>query len=188
MEIVVILLIVFIGGVIAYQVINAKTTKAIREEQRRQADSFLTNLVETKTLPEIQVNIVLKKGEKGILQEASRLLESRAYRVYGGAGTRIGKIYFGGGASESQQRLKEIDSGTLVLTSERLVFDGGLQTRTTKLTDIVSASAWQDAIEISSSRRQKSQVYSVSNPMIWASMIQNLASGTIKLSNEVDAR
>jgi len=42
-------------------------------------------------------------------------------------------------------------------------------------------SCWSDAIEVSSSRRQKSQVYTVNNPFIWRQMIQMVASGKISL-------
>ena len=57
------------------------------------------------------------------------LHETRAYRVYGGAGTRVGRIYVGGGASESHQRLGRLIPGILVLTNQRLIFDGGHETR-----------------------------------------------------------
>jgi hypothetical protein len=72
-----------------------------------------------------------------LLQEQSALHETRAYRVSGGGGTRIGRIYVGGGMSESHQRLRAIDSGTLVLTNQRLVFDGASESRTIKLDDYV---------------------------------------------------
>ena len=110
------------------------------------------------------------------------LHETRAYRVYGGAGTRVGRIYVGGGASESHQRLREIDSGILVLTNQRLIFDGGHETRSVNLPDVISANAWSDAIEISSSRRQKNQICTVQNPIIWAQMIQMLASGKVEVT------
>lgn len=35
-------------------------------------------------LPVVSVDIVLKQGEVGILQEPSILYEKRAYRIYGG--------------------------------------------------------------------------------------------------------
>ena len=187
MEAFLILLVIGVCIYIAIRILNANAAKEALRVKRLEADAFLNNLAETKTLPEISVSIVLKKGETGILQEQSNLFETRAQRLYGGAGTRIEKIYVGGGASESVQRLRQIDSGTLVLTNQRLVFDGGSQNRATNLGDILSASAWQDAIEISSSRRQKSQVYSVSNPIIWASMIQNLAKGIISVTQQVKA-
>lgn len=126
-----------------------------------------------------EVSIVLKEGELAVFQEPSRFYETRAYRIYGGGGTRIKGVYVGGGASESHQRLREIDTGTLVLTNQRLIFDGSMENRALNLKDIISASAWTDAIEVSSSRRQKSQVYTIRNPIIWAQMIKMIAGGQI---------
>ncbi|MBI2358051.1 MAG: hypothetical protein HYV04_03955 [Deltaproteobacteria bacterium] len=53
------------------------------------------------------------------------------------------------------------------------------------LKDIISARPWSDAIKVSSSRRQKSQVYTVDNPIIWSQMIQMLASGKIQTVGEI---
>jgi hypothetical protein len=163
--------------------VNSQTAdKEIKERQRRNRDEaqhFFMDMEVRKQLPFTQVDVVLKEGELGVFQEPSVLLETRAYRIYGGAGTRVGRIHVGGGASESHDRLREIDSGTLVLTNHRLIFDGGHENRSVKLPDVISANAWSDAIEISSSRRQKSQIYRVHNPIIWAQMIQMLASGDV---------
>jgi hypothetical protein len=112
-----------IGGLLVVVVIIAiiKATrfqtaeKDIEERQRRnhdEAQRFFMDMEGRKQLPFTQVDVVLKEGEAGVFQEPSVLLETRAYRIYGGAGTRIGRIYVGGRASESHQRLREIDSGT----------------------------------------------------------------------------
>jgi len=159
--------------------------KEIEERQRMNRDEayrFFVDIEQQKTLPITHVDVVLKEGEVGVFQEPSVLLETRAYRIYGGAGTRVGRIYLSGGASESRQRLREIDSGILVLTNQRLLFDGGNENRSVNLRDVISANAWSDAIEISSSRRQKSQIYRVQNPIIWAHMIQMLASGKVEIA------
>jgi hypothetical protein len=148
---------------------------------RREAERFFSRLQESGTLPDVAVDIVLQRDEIALLREDdSQLAESRAYRVFGGGGTRIRGVYIGGGASESYQRLRQIDTGSLILTTERLIFDGGLENRTLKIKDVLSATAWSDAIEVSSSRRQKSQVYSVANPLIWSRMIKAAASGEIR--------
>jgi Bacterial protein of unknown function (DUF853) len=166
--------------------VNSQTTKKdIKEREKRNRDEayrFFVDIEQEKKLPVTEVDVVLKDGEVGVFQEPSVLLETRAYRVYGGAGTRIGRIYVGGGASESHQRLREIDSGILVLTNKRSIFDGGHESRSVNLQDIISAKAWSDAIEISSSRRQKSQIYTVKNPILWAEMIQMLASGKLEVA------
>jgi hypothetical protein len=153
---------------VVIRAVNSQAAKtAIEERQNKnheEAHNFFKDMAERKKLPVAQVAVVLKKGETALLQEPSVLLETRAYRVYGGAGTRVQGIYLGGGASESHQRLREIDAGTLALTNQRLIFDGGHENRSVNLPDVISANAWSDAIEISSSRRQKSQIYTVQNP------------------------
>ena len=60
----------------------------------------------------VQTRLILKNDEHAILEEGSALFETRAYRVYGGAGTRSGRVYIGGGSSEPRQRLRQIDEGT----------------------------------------------------------------------------
>lgn len=135
------------------------------------------------SLPSIETTIVLKNGESAVFQEPSILYETRSYRVFGGGGTRVGDIFLGGGASEAHQRLRQIDSGTVVLTSQRLIFDGQTESRTVNMKDVISANPWADAIEVSSSRRQKSQIYTVRNPLIWSQMIKIIASGKFTLSS-----
>lgn len=182
MEVLLILIVFAAVGYGIYKWQAAESAKLTQANLRSEANSFIDNLAETQSLPEISVNIVLKRGEKGILQEDSRLMETRAVRYSKGIGTRIGRIYVGGARSESNQEYKEIDRGTLILTTQRLVFDGGSQSRATNVGDIMSVSPWQDAIEVSSTKRQKSQVYMVKNPLIWATMIKGLAEGTIRAS------
>src|SRR5215510_1532346 len=166
--------------------VNSRAVKKdIEERQKRNRDEayrFFLEIEEQKKHPITQVDVVLKEGEVGVLQAPSVLLETRAYRIYGGAGTRVGRIYLSGGASESHQRLREIDSGILVLTNKRLIFDGGHENRSIRLQDVISANAWSDAVEISSSRRQKSQIHTVQNPILWAEMIQMLASGKLEVA------
>jgi hypothetical protein len=185
-DVVIVGLLAIVVVIAIIRAINSQVAKtAIKERQNRnreEAYSFFQAMDEQKKLPVTHVDVVLKAGEVGLFQEPSVLLETRAYRVYGGAGTRVGRIYLGGGASESHQRLREIDSGILVLTNQRLIFDGGSENRSVNLRDVISANAWSDAIEISSSRRQKSQIYTVQNPIIWAQMIQMLASSKVEVA------
>lgn len=76
------------------------------EALRHDAERFFSRLQQSGSLPDVAVGIVLQKGEIALLREdGSQLAESRAYRVFGGGGTRIHGVYIGGGASESYQRL-----------------------------------------------------------------------------------
>jgi type II secretory pathway pseudopilin PulG len=180
-------LIVVIGGsaIIAIPFIISNQRRRHRQERfdqlKQDAMEFIQGIERTGKLPRPDTNVILQKGEVALLDEASILYETRAYRVGGGAGTRIGRIYVGGGASESHQRLRQIDTGRLTLTSKRLIFDGSMENRTLRLPDIVSVQNWSDAIEVSTQRRAKSLVFHVENPLIWFTMVQQIASGNFSV-------
>ena len=151
------------------------------KQMANDAEMFFASL-EGRVLPPVETPIVLKDGECAFFQEPSILYESRSYRVFGGGGTRIGGIYVGGGASEGHERLRQIDSGILILTNQRLVFDGQTQSRAVNVKDVISATPWSDAKEVSSSRKQKSQIYTVGNPLVWAPMIKLIAQGKFSMA------
>jgi hypothetical protein len=69
--------------------------------------------------------------------------------------------------------MKELDSGTLTLTTKRLVFTGLMESRVVKIGDIVSVQTMADAIEVSIANRAKRQVYLVRNPIIWGGLLRN---------------
>jgi hypothetical protein len=148
------------------------------DANRREAESYFQRL-STEGGTAVQSSLIMSEGEYALLSDDATLFETRSYRVHAGGGTRIKGIYVGGGASDSRQAIREIGAGTLVLTNRRLVFDGSTENRTIKLTDILSASPMLDAIEVSTQKRQKSMIFAVPNPLIWAPMIQHAASGHI---------
>ena len=150
---------------------------------RKEAKSFFRDMEACKRPPIVPVNVILKEGEVGILQEPSMLYEMQAYRLHGG-GIRLRGVYIGGGSSKSHERLRHMDCGRIILTTQRLIFDGQWETRMTNLNDIIWASPLEDGIEVSVSRNQKSQIYIVRNPLIWAKTIQMFASGKISVEQE----
>jgi hypothetical protein len=153
-----VLFLIFVAGVFvvwliaqAYKSQQAKDEKERLDQIHRDAEAWAARM-DSQGLTPISTRLVLKDGEYALLEEDSVLFESRAYRVYGGGGTRIGRVYVGGGVSESQQRLKQIDSGTLTLTTKRLVFDGTHENRTLPMSQLLSVRPSPDAIEVSSER------------------------------------
>jgi hypothetical protein len=145
-----------------------------RAQLKRETDAWIDRLAAHGFVP-ISTRLILKGDEHAILEEEATLFESRAYRLYGGGGTRIGRFSVGGGVSESQQRVKQIDQGILTLTTKRLIFDGSTENRNVQLSQVMSVSPGVDAIEISTERRAKSQIYSVANPLLWATVIKTFA-------------
>ncbi len=128
--------------------------------------------------------LVLLQGEVPILHRAATLMEAKAVRFYGGVGTRIKGIYIGGGASTPVDGLTRIDTGTLTLTTQRLVFDGQMQNRNMSVSQVLSMKTYSDAIEIASAKRAKSQVYLVDNPVLWKEAISLATSGGVNLKRK----
>lgn len=154
-------------------------TKKRAEELKKEAQDFFDRLIKTGTLNGPEVPTILQSGEKALLHEPSTLTEARSVRAYSGTGTRVKGIWLGGGLSTSYLAMKRIDTGSVTLTNERFIFDGEMEERILRISDIVSVRPWTDAIEISSQRRQKSQVYSVNNPFIWCMLINMIAKGQL---------
>ena len=170
-----IIVLALIAGAMVLISMHRQRTRANRQRRFRamqeELEAFVTRAGEG--LTPISTSLLLQKGEYGVLEEPTTPFETRAYRVYGGGGTRIKGIYIGGGVSESQQRLREIDTGTLTLT-KRLVFDGTHENRSIRLSDLLSVNPWSDAVEVSSQRRAKSQIFRVSNPLIWTTIVESV--------------
>src|SRR5436190_3685409 len=167
---------VLVVGLVFVAIAATKKPKRISQAKLAQlqaeAKDFFDKLTGTGKITVPDTSIMLGADETALLHEPSKLIEARATRVYAGGGTRVKGIYIGGGQSTSIQSLKELDSGTLTLTTKRLVFTGSMESRVVNLKDIVSAQpvAGAGAIEISTAKRAKRQVYVVRNPIIWGAL------------------
>jgi len=168
--------VVLVVGLIFAAINATKKPKPLSQEKlaqlKAEATEFFDKIEAGKITPP-HTPLVLGTDETALLHEPSKLIEARATRVYAGGGTRVRGIYVGGGESTSLQSLKELDSGTLTLTTKRLVFTGSMESRVVNLKDIVSAQpvAGAGAIEISTAKRAKRQVYVVRNPIIWGALL-----------------
>jgi hypothetical protein len=96
------------------------------------------------------------------------LLESRAIRksrsYYGGPTIRLAKglsLRLGAGTSQSEsyEELRNIDNGTLVLTTKRLVFMGSLRTSNVMLNDLVGVKPYTDGIQVHRERKERAETY-----------------------------
>ena len=168
---------------LAFAVINAsRKPKPLSPEKLAElkagAMDFLDKINTGKFTPP-DTPLVLAAEEIPLLHEPSTLIEARATRVYAGGGTRVQGIYIGGGQSTSVQALKELDSGALTLTTKRLVFTGSMESRVANIKDIVSVENWTDAIEISTARKAKRQVYVVRNPILWSALVRTVISSGV---------
>jgi hypothetical protein len=170
---------------VASAVINAsRKPKPVSQEelakQKAEVMDFLNKINTEKFVPP-DTPLILAREEVPWLHEASTLIEARATRVYAGGGTRVEGVYIGGGQSGSVQGLKEVDTGTLTLTTNRLVFTGSMESRVANIKDIVSVQNFADAIQISTARKAKRQVYLVRNPLLWVALIRTVISGGTRI-------
>ena len=68
----------------------------------------------------------------------------------------------------------------MTLTTKRLVFTGSMESRVVNIKDIVSIEPLADAIEISTGKKVKRQIYAVHNPLIWATLIRTVIKGGLR--------
>jgi hypothetical protein len=122
-------------------------------------------------IPTVELPIILQNGEEGLYQDSAVMLETRSGRTarHGGAAIRISRgVTIGQGrtSSESHEEWRQISSGYLYITSQRLVFDGNTQSRNIKLSDIVSVNFDANNIQIATSKRQKTMIFTSVNGYI----------------------
>jgi hypothetical protein len=140
---------------------------------------FIEQIKAKKVIEPIKTEILLKEGEKAFLKEDTTLLETKAVRYHKtkAIGVRIlPSIYIGfaPGRSESKEEWRIVDRGVIILTNQRLIFDGSKEDRVIPLNKIISIKPFLDSIEISTENRKKSMLFNVNNPLIWATLIQIL--------------
>ena len=113
-------------------------------------------------------SIVLDMGEELLCHAPTTLVEPRAVRSYsggyGGPSFRIAKgISFrlgaSGGTSESHEERRPIDTGTLVLTNQRLIFVGSKRTISVPIHKIVGIDneGYLDWLRLNFEGRQKAE-------------------------------
>ena len=82
--------------------------------------------------------------------------------AYGGPSIHVAKgltLRVGGFQAQSHEELKEIDGGTLVLTTKRLCFSGRLRSLEVDLRKLISVDAYSDAVAIRRSGKEKTEFF-----------------------------
>lgn len=168
---------VFIVGLVFY----GNKVKRLKAEKKQaminEVNHYVEKIKTDKEIPTITTSIMLQKNEYAFLEENTKLMETRAVRKTngGGVGFRVAKgVYVGGysGQSESHQEWRAIDHGRIVLTNKKLIFLGGKENRTIPVEDIISVEPFTDGFQLAISSRQKANAFHVSNPFLWAILIQ----------------
>jgi hypothetical protein len=174
----VIVLVILTAGAVG-TIINA-----IRNEKRKKALELRGDLMHKRykdwlaaiqqnggDIPPIELPIILQDGEEGLYMDSAQMLETRSVRTarHGGAAFRVARgVTIGQGRtrSESHEEWRQIAAGYLYITSQRLVFDGDMQSRNIKLSEIVSVNFDANNIQIATSKRQKTMIFTSVNGYI----------------------
>ncbi len=166
---------------------RAKATKAkveALEQSKLEAEEWLKNFTEQLAQNSFSepTSLILRNSEQAYLEDsATTLIETRAVRYNKGVGGRVRltkSISIGQYASqgESKQEWREIDQGSLIITNQRLVFNGeeaGVS-RSVNLEKILSFEALLDGFEINVEGKEKAMQFRVSKPLHWALLIDFL--------------
>lgn len=120
----------------------------------------------------------LTKTEVGhLVLQGVDLYEFKSRRVGLGASFRVARgLYLHGGQSESREHLAASDSGTVILTSQRLMFNGGRRSWTIKKTQLAGYELMEDALAVSkSSTAKNNQPMYLTCPKPMAQKVLNIA-------------
>lgn len=176
--------IVIVGIVLAIKR-HGQNSKARKDEYRQskitEANTFIEDIKNKKTVPSVVSSLLLEKDEKAILEESTKLAETRSvsHRTGSGIGFRVMKgVYVGSyaGQSESTKEWRAIDQGTVTLTNKRILFKGIKENRTISISKILSIDISLDSFQVSVDGKAKSESFTVSNGYIWTGVLHIIRS------------
>lgn len=163
-----------------------KAQRAKREHLKRAmtektdaVQEYFRRVNKEKKLPAIATtSILLKEKEEVYLEDSVSLFETRKVTKSdrGGGAVRVMRgVYIGGsrGTSRSYDEMREVDSGQLILTNKRFIFNGNHSSKDVALNKILSINEYSDGIEVAFEGRTKSQTFvGIQNPYLWKALIQ----------------
>jgi hypothetical protein len=133
--------------------------------------AYFDGVNSTRAFPTVYSNIHTK-NEFGLINENANLYEVRAHRQSVGLSVRIVKgVWASRRTYLSKDHLDRTAVGTVVLTNHRLVFESPAKTVTVRLTDIISAQAGADCLELHSTKRQHPVILEFSSAELAALLI-----------------
>lgn len=138
--------------------------KAAQERQKNQQDAIMAEWTErckaAGGLVQIESSFPCKRGEGMLYMENGvRLQETRKVRGPGGTST---------------DQWKTLDTGTLHVTNQRLVFIGDNGTRNVAFKDIVATKCYLDSFDVTSSKRTKPMGFLCKAPRLILAIVKVL--------------
>jgi hypothetical protein len=154
-----------------------------QEEIQRRTDAehemgfdapFLAATLRTNGPPAIESPLVLKKGEQACLAVTATLARQQTHRQWVGGSQgfsfpightgiryRVGSYR---GHPVEQQLLGKLDSGTLVVTNQRVAFIGATKSTSVALAKVLHVECYSDALAIFQEGRENPNYYYIDQP------------------------
>jgi len=154
-----------------------KRKQRLIAETRKFHDAINTH----RSLRVVPTSLMLNAGEVAFFCVATPLLETRAVRQSssGHVGVRVARGVYAGssqGTSFSTQEWTVIDEGQLVVSNQRIVFQGGNTNRAFKFPKVMSLdydlSEPKGVVILAVEGRQKNMAFRVPNPAILSAIVQ----------------
>ena len=131
--------------------------------------------IQAGTYPAVPCGIVLKKGELALFTAQVQLAEDKTSTNYVGGSSgvsvpiaygirfRVGSYH---GHPVTRQSLNTVDHGTLVVTTQRLVFNGARQSIVIQANKILNTVIYRDGVDVRVENKRKREVFLVANPQL----------------------
>ena len=133
---------------------------------------YFDNVNTARAFPTVNLTVITKKGEFGLINEPANLYEVRAHRQSVGVSFRVAKgVYVGKRAYILKQHLDRTGVGTVTLTNQRLLFVSGGRTVAIQIGDIIAAQAGGNSLQIHSQKRQRPVVLEFPSAQLAALLI-----------------
>ena len=123
---------------------------------------------------------IMKDNEFPIQEEVGEYFEERNVRTHLGAGTRLMRgVYVGGAKTYSSGEIQKIDNGNILLTNKRFIFVGKKRTLNVNYQNLISIEALLDGIRINYENRKKASIFTLSSPRTCVKLVRYLSQHTM---------
>jgi len=160
---------------------QAQTKALVQQRQQYLAQyggvdpTVILQQVQAGTYVSVPCGILLHKNEIALLAIPAKLAEDRTSSRYVGGSSgvsvpmgygmrfRVGSYR---GHSIQQEHLVTVDTGTFIVTTQRLVFSGVKQSVTIQANKVLSTTVYKDGVSLQSETRKKREVLLCDNPQL----------------------
>ena len=162
---------------------STNAASSVSDELQRRADSerdlgfdapYLAAYLQTHGPAPIQSPLILKKGEQACLAVPATLARQQTRRQWVGGGQgfsfpightgiryRVGSFH---GHPIEQQSLSNLDTGTLVVTNQRIAFIGKVKSTSTAFAKLLHVECYSDAVAVFQEGRENPDFYMTAQP------------------------